>query len=400
MCLGCGACAWACRSGAVTLVDVVNEGIRPRVDTARCRRCGECLAVCPGYETAHASADHPGAIAELAKGWGTVLDMWEGHAADESLRFLGSSGGAASMLARFCLENNLAGKVLHVGAHPREPWRNATVVSVSAEQLAERTGSRYAPASPCEALRAIEEDKSEERWVVLGKPCDIAALRRAQAIRPALSGRIACAISIFCAGAPSTQGTLDLLHQLGISPDDVRELRYRGRGWPGHTAVRLLDEPQLVALRTYAESWKALQRYRPYRCHLCPDGTGEFADIACGDPWYREPVEGETGSSLILARTPLGMRIVQSAVRDGFLVLQPAEPWKLRASQVNLFRKRSAVLGRLLALRFLGIPTPALRGFHLTRHWLRLPARDKAVSLFGTMRRALQRGFRTPLPPA
>ena len=57
---------------------------------------------------------------------------------------------------------------------------------------------------------------------------------------------------------------------------------------------------------SYMESWGFLQRYRPYRCYLCPDGTGELADLSCGDPWYREILEDEPGHSLVVVRTERG----------------------------------------------------------------------------------------------
>lgn len=49
---------------------------------------------------------------------------------------------------------------------------------------------------------------------------------------------------------------------------------------------------------TYADSWAYLQRYRQWQRYICPDHTGEFADVAVGDPWYREVQAGEAGTSL------------------------------------------------------------------------------------------------------
>ena len=36
---------------------------------------------------------------------------------------------------------------------------------------------------------------------------------------------------------------------------------------------------------------------------MCADHTGEFADIAVGDPWYRPHLDDEPGRSLVLARS-------------------------------------------------------------------------------------------------
>jgi ferredoxin len=47
LCLGCGACAYACPEGRVRLVDLLEEGIRPVVGAADCGSCRQSLDVCP-----------------------------------------------------------------------------------------------------------------------------------------------------------------------------------------------------------------------------------------------------------------------------------------------------------------------------------------------------------------
>lgn len=379
----------------MSLVDMVDDGIRPVVDRAKCVACGDCLRACPGLETAHDPESWPeGTIRELRAGWGPVLEVWEGHAADDRIRHCGSSGGAASVLALYCVEREGMEAVLHTGPDPRMPWKSATVRSTRRHEMVERTGSRYAPASPCDGLGAAVAGLGP--WVFIGKPCDVAGVRRAAAVRPEVVESIGCCISIFCAGTPSTRGTLNLLNRFGVAPPQVREFRFRGRGWPGHTAVRREGEDELHELFTYEECWSFLQRFRPYRCHLCPDGTGELADIACGDPWCRTPQPGEAGRSLVLVRTERGREIVRGALREGYLRLRRRSPRVLVDSQPSLYRKRCAVWGRCAAFRACGLPTPVFRGFSLGANWRRLPSRQKVRSFFGTLRRIVSRGYFRP----
>jgi coenzyme F420 hydrogenase subunit beta len=232
--------------------------------------------------------------------------------------------------------------------------------------------------------------------VFLGKPCDVEALRKAQALRPRLDRQVGVAIGIFCAGTPSTQGTIDLLRCHGLDPADVEELRYRGRGWPGHFAVRLRGEPEWRNLATYADAWSFLQAYRPYRCHLCPDGTSEFADISCGDPWYREIEADEPGTSLVVVRTEKGRDIVGRAIEAGAVSLRLAAPQTLPLSQKELQLKRGAIWGRVVTLRGLGIPAPRFRRFSLFRNWMSIPFGHKLRSVVGTARRAMTRGYFRP----
>jgi coenzyme F420 hydrogenase subunit beta len=141
------------------------------------------------------------------------------------------------------------------------------------------------------------------------------------------------------------------------------------------------------------ESWGFLQRYRPYRCHLCPDGTGEFADLACGDPWYREIPENEPGHSLVVVRTERGRRILRAAIEAGYVHLKRVDLNALADSQINLLGKRKAIFGRLLAMRLFGLPVPTLVGFSLFENWRKLPLKEKLRSTVGTARRIITRRY-------
>ena len=145
------------------------------------------------------------------------------------------------------------------------------------------------------------------------------------------------------------------------------------------------------------DSWSVLQKYRPYRCHICPDWTAEFADIACGDPWYRRVEEGDQGHSLVIVRTERGREILRGAIEAGYVTLKQADSSILENSQPGLVQKRRAIWGRILAMNMFKIPTPKLQGFSLFKNWRRLSPKDKARSILGTARRIIQRGYYRPI---
>lgn len=388
LCTGCGACAYV-QPDVIRMVDDLDQGRRPL--TADGADTGPALAVCPGYSLT-APPDPPGIIARLRPGWGPVLSLWEGYATDKEIRYLGSSGGAATALALFGLEVGGLHGVLHIDGREDVPYLNRSRLSRTREELVAATGSRYAPASPCDGLAQVAEAPGP--CLMIGKPCDVAGAFQVAQQDAALRERLALTVAIFCAGTPSTRGTLELARSVGLEdPSQISGLRYRGKGWPGQAEVRA--QGGRVERMSYADSWGFLQRYRQWRCYVCADHTGEFADISVGDPWYRPIPADEPGRSLILARTARGAAFLERATAAGALELERVPPSILVESQRNLLQTRGAVWGRALVLRALGVPVPRYRGLPTFRIWARhLTVKMKLQSIYGTVKRVFKKRLR------
>lgn len=396
MCAGCGVCAFV-QPDAIEMVDDLDQGRRPIV--ADGADTSEALACCPGIQLQHDDAD-PEVLQSLLPDWGPALQLWDGYAADDEIRWKGSSGGAATALALFALERREMHGVLHINARADVPWLNETVLSRSRDELVAATGSRYAPASPGDGLQRVVDAPGP--CLMIGKPCDVAGARRAARIRPDLDRNLGMTIAIFCAGAPSTAGTLEMLSRMGFEdPNAVDEVRYRGEGWPGHARANGRDGRKSTL--TYEQSWgEILNQYRPWRCYVCPDHTGEFADIAVGDPWYHEIPKDAPGRSLIVARTRRGREFVRHAVEAGYLVLEDAPADALPRAQPNLLATRGSVWGRIVATRCLAMLAPRLRNVPVRHAWLRsLSVKQKLRSFIGTWRWVARRSLlrRRPVTP-
>jgi coenzyme F420 hydrogenase subunit beta len=327
--------------------------------------------------------------------WGPIKEVWEGYAADNDLRHFASSGGAASAITLYCLKKEGSGQVVHIGPDHENVLGNRTVISKTKGQLLAQTGSRYAPASPCDGLYEVANAQTPS--VFIGKPCDIQGVRKAEQAMPEIRDRVGLTVSIFCAGTPSTMATFKLIESLKVPINKVTGIRYRGRGWPGTFAVWTNGSKKPAVEIPYSEAWGFLQKYRPYRCYLCPDGTGELADISCGDPWYRETRDGGEGYSLVLLRTERGREIFHKAIREGYIKGEQVKPEVLPKSQPGFPEKRGAIWGRLLAMKVFGIPTPTYEGWPLFQCWMKLPVKKKAKSILGTAKRIIQRKYYKPI---
>ncbi len=373
------------------MIDTLEYGRRPRFRDGASAECtAMAMKVCPGIELVRARRP-AGQMRNqrLFNIWGPALSVWEGHAADPEIRFEGSSGGAATALALYAIEKREMAGTLHVRSRRETPYLNKTVFSTTRSELLDGSGSRYAPASPCDGLKQIEDAPGP--CVFVGKPCDVAALRKAMRLRPSLHDKVGLTIAFFCAGTPSTCGTLEMIRQMGIAdPNSVVSLCYRGRGWPGLATAQYKVNGQVKSAElTYEQSWGAiLQKYRQWRCYICPDHVGEYADIAVADAWHRPVGEHQPGWSVIIARTQRGEKFLQGAIETDVLQAEPVDSDILQACRPGQAESKGALWGRLAALRTCAIPTPRYCGFGPFHLWLwRLSIGAKVRSILSTFKR-------------
>ncbi len=299
--------------------------------------------------------------------WGEILETLKGHALDNEVRQAGSSGGVISALAQYCLEQKLVDGVIQIQASQTDPLENVATISRSRQNIIASSGSRYAPASPAQALKWVA--MSTEKYLFIGKPCDVAAVRQMQAHDPRLKQNIPYVVSFMCAGTPSLHGTEQVLDQLGVEREDVTSFRYRGDGWPGLTKATLKNGD--ARTMTYNDSWgKVLNRHLQTRCKICPDGIGEFADIVCADGWEGDEkgypsFEERDGNSLILIRTDKGRELFRNAEADGVVQAEAFDTAGIFAIQPFQYYRRTTILPRLWAMKLLMLKTPSYKGFEL-----------------------------------
>ncbi|MBE1281859.1 MAG: coenzyme F420 hydrogenase [Rhodobacteraceae bacterium] len=392
LCTGCGACAGAFPTAIRMMEDPVN-GRRPVVEQSNAGRMASqaATAVCAGANTDWSDLD---ITDQTDADWGPILAVWEGWAADPEIRYKGSSGGAVTALAHFALRTGMVDGVAHVAAREDDPRLNRAVISRDRASLLQGTGSRYAQASPAETLGQIAAESDPVAFI--GKPCDVASVRRAVRATPDLATKIPLTIAIFCAGAPNLAATEQLLDRLEVPKDGkLIDLRYRGKGWPGlmQAVWRDADGTEHTSKGlSYAQGWgDILQGERRWRCRICADHTGALADISVGDPWHAAPDgDQDPGRSLIVARTPRGKAMIEAAIRAGALVAEPRARTTLEAAQPNLKNTHAAVWGRTVAMRVAGLKAPQLNGRHLFAQWRELPFKQKLQSVMGTWKRILR----------
>jgi coenzyme F420 hydrogenase subunit beta len=293
---------------------------------------------------------------------GPVVAAWAAWAADDEMRFAGSSGGALTALAGWLSSTGRAARVVGAAPAPNDARRTVAVALTTREEALASAGSRYAPV-------AVNALAPQLPGATIGLPCRVSAMR-------ALGPGDEILLSFFCAGTPSQRATDALALRLG-SPDPPQSLRYRGNGWPGRFTVRRADGS--LGTLSYEESWgEHLGRALQSRCKICPDGVGESADITAADLWEADErgypeFEDRPGVSALIARTNRGYDLVLDAAAAGVLIVHPLRIERLAAVQPYQESRRTTLAGRLLGSALAGRRVPRYRGFNLLAlsalHW-------------------------------
>lgn len=384
LCQGCGACVAAVGVDRLAMKMDMNGYARPvRMAPPRADEDDVVAAVCSGY-----SLDQDADGRTYHDTWGPLVSVQTGYATDPEVRFQGSSGGVISAVAIHLIRTGAVDFVLQTHASTMDPVGNETSPSLDRTGVIASAGSRYTPSSPLADLES--HLRSGRRFAFVGRPCDVAALRRMALRDPRIDAQVPVMLSFFCAGVPSRQGALAILDALGVDHAEVKQFAYRGRGWPGLARAVRYDGTE--AAMDYNASWGTiLNKHLQFRCKICPDGTGEFADIVCADAWYGKngyPDFAERdGRSLVVVRTAKGRILLDALESEGGAHLDKLPSSDIREMQPYQFDRKRAVLSRVAALFLRGRRVPRFNGLKLLQLTMKSSPVWLARNGLGTYRR-------------
>jgi len=343
LCTGCGTCVGICPLSAIEMVKNNSKGIYlPQLDDEKCNQCGICLDACPGHSVnfQQLNLDIFGQEPQDIL-LGNYLNCYIGHATDYEIRYNSASGGLVTALLIFALDEGLINGALVTKMSEQNPLEPQPFIARTKEQIISAAKSKYCPVPANIALKEIL--KEEGKFAVVGLPCHIQGVRKAELVNKKLREKIVFHFGLFCSYTPSFLGTESLLKQLKTKKEEVTNLDYRGEGWPGGVSIQLKSGRQLFL--PHGEVWGAKIGFGlffwPKRCALCCDATSELADISFGDAWLPELSEEKIGESLLLCRTEVGKHLIQTAEAKRRLELSQTDAKVPTASGTFYIKKRS-----------------------------------------------------------
>lgn len=346
LCCGCGTCVGLCRVDAIHMV--LNErGVYvPAIEESRRMRCCVCEDVCP-WNLNQKELDNFVFGIDRGESYdgvllGNYIKTVVGHSTNPKIRWNASSGGLVTTLLVYALEKGWVDGALltrfNVKTLEAEPF-----IAKTREDVLSSAGSKYIVVPAAIKLKDLLKEKG--RFAVVGLPCHIQGIRKAEMLDVRLKEKIVLHFGLMCSGSMSTIGTRFLLRALKVKSEEIIDLRYRlklrGGGWPGSFSVKLKDGSS-KSIR-YVNYFTVLRSFVPLHCLVCCDHTNEFSDISFGDAWLKDVKSDHFGASILISRTPAGEQLLNSARSDGVIRLKETKASDIIDSQLPLLKFKKVI---------------------------------------------------------
>jgi coenzyme F420 hydrogenase subunit beta len=359
LCTGCGTCAAMCPQNSIKMVINHEKGIfLPVLDIEKCSECGICVKVCPGHSVDFNTLNREIYGREPEDIFlGHYRSFYTGCSIDDTTRYNSASGGLVTALLIFALEEGIIDGALVTGMSEENPLEPQSFIARTGEDIISAARSKYCPVPANTALKEILQAGDGERFAVVGLPCHLHGLRKAEILHDSLKRRIVLRFGLFCNHTPSLLATEYILHKVRINKEEIKKIDYRGEGWPGEMKITLREREIKLPLNDYWGSGFG-SFFQPERCALCADMVAELSDISFGDAWIGEYSKDTMGTSLIISRSEKGEELLKNAVDRHVISLEPITRDKVIWSTRHVTKFKKAVPARFSLLRRMGKAVP------------------------------------------
>lgn len=358
-CTGCGTCAGICPRNNIEMQRGQEGTYFPIFKDFNCQACSLCVEACPGRSTDLASAKHL-SLGEVSYDQmiGHFMNCYVGHSADKVLRLRSSSGGLASEIAAFAIEAKWVDGVVVTKMKEGNPLEPKVFVARTREEVISASGSKYCPVPVNISIKCLLNH--HEKFAVVGLPCHIHGLRKAEFLNSNLRSKISLHIGLFCNHTVNFWGTEFLLGKIGLERTKVARLSYRESGWPGDFTVTLHGGDKMrIPMDVYWRLFFSQNFFTPLRCTFCSDMTNEKADLSLGDAWLPELVK----ESIIVTRTQKGEQILREATERGRIHIRKISSGDVvRSAKGGLYSKKKGLEARINLMKALGQWVPHIDG--------------------------------------
>ena len=327
LCTACGMCLGLC-----PYLEEIGESVAFISD---CRGDqGRCYAVCPRTDTdldALRKLCVPDRQADFVLG--PHRAVWMARARKEEVRRRAQYGGTVTALALFGLETGRIDAALLTAwsQDPEEPYLPQPFVARTRGEVLSASGSKYTASPTLKVLDGIFKKGEAEKVLVVGRPCQVLALRKRMGIEDPTfpKERIALVVGLFCMWSLSYRDFRKMVEPLTDSRKPKRIDVPKGR------FVVETDEGRLDL------DHDAVRSRSRKTCQSCYDFTSELADLSVGSTEWKDDW------NTLIVRTAAGSAFVEEAVEKGWIEREPFPEERMHLLREASFNKKHRVLVQL-----------------------------------------------------
>lgn len=356
MCMGCGICQVSSQAQGMRYRKQ-NDCYVPIIQ----KQTKDELAnqVCPGmgYAIADTAKELFGEHANYYLNIGYVNQLYAAHSVEDRILENASSGGMITSILLYLLKHKMVDKVsVTQFVCDGAGVSTKTFLTSDPAEVLKAQGSKYCPVDLSGLLSELAS--FDGKVALMATPCAIAGIRNIQKYAPdRIKSQVVFCIANFCGGFKSLSNIKRLAEIHQVNYWGLKDFRFRGGGQPG--SLRFVEKSGKEVGTPYPNYVGMTGYSKMLRCHLCPDATGELADIACGDAWIPKYQEDLSTWSMIICRTDSATRLVSSMQQDGVIVSESVTEQDVSQSQrLNLASKKTRQFARMKWYNFLGYSIP------------------------------------------
>ena len=315
LCVGCGLCLGICPTNAINVK--TNNALTVNFDYSRCIKCNLCVKTCPALSNFY--KEKPTITDVLGK----IEKVFFGYSIDDNIRYHAASGGIITSLALYMLKQKVVDKVLVTRVNG---FTAVPILTDNENDVISAQGSIYFKTFSLRILKKLLSNlRKGKRICVVGLPCQISAIKK---VLRDFADKLYF-ISLICSHVNEIWYLQHIIEK--YLPKNAKPITIGPRkdGWPGENKIFFKSNDKLEeCVIPQSKFWgflPSLNISSPLGCLLCTDHLGSKADIVAGDAWHPKFTgKNHLGVSIMIARTPKGLRLIKAAIKDEVLYAEEA----------------------------------------------------------------------------
>lgn len=333
LCVGCGACVYACPHNNLTLsFSQEKEMFEPVCRQAHtCDTC-TCLHVCPSYAVDYTAMATAVFGTPPTSPLGHVDTVFLAQNTDADVNLSSSSGGVIPAILLHLRSHDICDAVIAL-SHDKELAYTAKLHRTE-EDIRALPGSIYHNVDFSDAIALLHE--TEGRIALVAIPCQLDGIYAyIHTCAPHLKEKLVFTVGLMCGWTYTYHAIKALCAYKHIEPHALESIAYRGGGPVGKLRITTHDGTTKNVNRRVDLAYAAAfdRSFNLARCHMCVNHGNFLADVVVGDAWLPCTLKTRTGISLVICRTSAATGYVNTLSNENTIVAVDATEDEVIESQ-------------------------------------------------------------------